>query len=205
MSRRRHGTHTREHRTTDRRERVERHVGRDTNGARFGDDDAVGKARGAEKRRDGLIARAQMRRARGQLVAECHLVEAIAENRASVEARGAHAARRRPAQHDVIVLSDPGDAGADLADDARPFVTEDDRRFHRPVAARGMQIAVTHAGRAHLHEHLAGPRRTEIDRLDREGTALFPQDGGVDAHQIGRRLYCGVIGLSTRRRPHSRC
>src|SRR5438105_2369510 len=75
----------------------------------------------------------------------------------------------------------------------------------QPIVASGTQIAVPPAGRAHLHEHLAGPRRTDIDRLDREGTALFPQDGGVDAHQIGRRLYCGVIGLSTRWRPHSRC
>jgi hypothetical protein len=37
-----------------------------------------------------------------------------------------------------------------LADDACSLVTENDRRFHRPVAAGGVQVAVADPGRANF-------------------------------------------------------
>ena len=85
-----------------RRQRFERHVGRHRNRAVFRHDDEVGEARGAEKRRDVLPARMQPRGAGRQLVAEGHFLDAVAQHRAPLAARRAHAARGRPAQHDVI-------------------------------------------------------------------------------------------------------
>ena len=136
-----------DHRAADRRQRVERHVARHRNRAAFGDDDEIGEAGGAEERRHVLAARVQPRRAGRQLVAERHLLDAIAQHRATFEARRADAARRRPAEHDVIAGLRPCVTdGADLAHDAGAFVAEHERRLGRPVAARRMQIAVADAG-----------------------------------------------------------
>src|SRR5262249_32226079 len=133
--------------------------------------------------RDRLIAGPQMRRARRQPIAVCDFFEAIAQDRSAVAARPTHAARGRPTQHDVIVLAHARDVCPNLAHDARALVPEHHRHFHRPVAARRMQIAVTHAGGAHLDEDFAGSGGPDIDRLHRQRLALFPEDGGFDAHR----------------------
>ena len=62
----------------------------------------------------------------------------------------ARAARRRPAEDDVIAELDLRHAVADVAHDAGALVSEDDRRANRPVVVRGMEIAVTDARRLDL-------------------------------------------------------
>jgi hypothetical protein len=47
-----------------------------------------------------------------------------------------------------------------------------------------MEIAVAHAGRFQLDEHLARSRRIEIRRLDRQRFPLFPQNGYFYPHAL---------------------
>src|SRR5207237_1223940 len=98
-------------------------------------------------------------------------------------ARRTLAACGRPAEHDVIAGGDRRHVRTDLAHDPGALVTEDHGRSHRPVAARGMQIAVTDAGRLDFDEHFTGAGRVELRRLDRERLALLPQDRGLDSHR----------------------
>src|SRR5262249_24986480 len=154
------------------------------------DDDGVGKAGGAQKRRDVATARVQARCAARQPVAERDFLDAIAQDRAPLETRRADPARRRPRQDDVIARLHARHAGADLTHDARAFVTQDDRCLDRPVAARGMEIAVTDAGRPHLDEHLVRAWRVELGGLDRQRLRLFPENGRLNLHasRILRRI-----------------
>ena len=97
-------------------------------------------------------------------------------------ARRTDAARGRPAEDDVVARLDAGHAGADLLHDARALVTEDQRRPQRPVASRGMEIAVTDARGFDFDEDFAGARRVELDILDRQWLAALPEHGGAHLH-----------------------
>ena len=63
-------------------------------------------------------------------------------------------------------------------------MSEDERRFRRPVAARGMQVAVADAGGLQLDEDFAGAGRVELGRFNGEGLPLLPQDCGMDVHGV---------------------
>ena len=170
-------------RAAERRQRLERHVGRHANRAGFRHDDERREARGARETARGPSARA------------CSLVGPDGSLFLKVTFSTRSQSAARPSRQDgqtphagaqQSTTWSPGRRcvtdGADLADNARAFVAEDDRRLHRPVAARGMQIAVTDAGRLHLDEHLVGAWRIELGGFNGEGLALLPQDGGVNLH-----------------------
>ena len=100
--------------------------------------------------------------ARRQSIAKRHLLDAVAQRRAPFETRRADAARRRPAQDNVVAGFDGSDRRPNLADDAGALVAEDERRLRGPVPAHGVQIAMAHAGRLQLDEYLARARRVEL-------------------------------------------
>jgi four helix bundle protein len=84
----------------------------------------------------------------------------------------------------VIALRHRSHGGAQLAHDPGAFVSENQRRADAPVSARGMEIAVAHAGRFHLDEHFAGAWGIEFRRFDGQRLARVPEDGGFDLHYV---------------------
>lgn len=114
-----------------------------------------------------LAACVEPGRTRRQAIAIGRAIEAIAEDGMSARAVRTRAARGRPAEDDMIARLRARDARADLADDPGAFVPEDERRARRPVVARRMQIAVTHARGADLDEDFARARRIEVHFFDR--------------------------------------
>jgi hypothetical protein len=83
----------------------------------------------------------------------------------------------------VIAASDFSNSLTHCSYDAGAFMSEDERGFRGPVAACGMQIAVTHAGRFYFDKYFSGMRRIELSLLDYQRSSLFPQDCSVDLHQ----------------------
>ena len=79
----------------------------------------------------------------------------------------------QPRDADGVAFLEAGHAGADRRDDARAFVTRNERqlRLHRPIAVRRMEIRVADAARDDLDQHLAGPRCRDRHFLDRERLA----------------------------------
>jgi hypothetical protein len=61
-------------------------------------------------------------------------------------------------------------------------MSEHERSFRGPVAAGGMQIAVTNAGCFYFDEHFSGMRRFELSPLDYQRLSLFPQDCSFNFH-----------------------
>lgn len=101
--------------------------------------------------------------------------------RLAFEARGARPAPR-PADHDVVAGGDARHAGADLFDDAGALVAEDARCGERHVAVTGERVGVADARRHHAHEHLAAPRRVDVDVFDHERRVEGPEDRGARFH-----------------------
>ena len=95
----------------------------------------------------------------------------------------------------MIAFLQRGDAGADVDDDARALVTEDHREEPLRVGARARElVGVADAGRADLHQDLAGLRSIEIDGFDDERLAGFVGDGGTGLHRwlpVVRAVMCG--------------
>jgi hypothetical protein len=75
--------------------------------------------------------------------------------------------------------------------DSRAFVSRYERHPHRPITARGVQVAVTHTCGFHFDEHFSTPRRTKLQRFYREWAALLADDCGPDLH-------CTIVGCNAR-------
>ena len=77
-----------------------------------------------------------------------------------------------------------GDAGADLAHDARAFMAEDRReQAFRVGAGQRVGVGVADAGRLDLDQHLAGLRPFDVDGLDRQRFARLPGHRGARFHR----------------------
>ena len=150
---------------------------RSTTTARFfGDDGEVGEAGRAEEVTQVLSAGVQPLAPDGS-----RFRYVVLSRRSQRTARPSHtgradAARRRPAEHDVIARLDARDVRPDLAHDARAFMAEHDRRAHRPIVARGMKIAVADAGRLDLDEDFARAGRIELGVLRPTAAARVPRE-----------------------------
>src|SRR6185369_15714527 len=103
------------------------------------------------------------------------LVQAIANHGAPLRAGRAHAARWRPANHDVITRLDARDVCADVANDSGTLVAQHDRRTHRPFVTRRMQVAVADTRSFDLDEDFTRAGRIELSRLDRHRLSPFPE------------------------------
>src|SRR5206468_10627077 len=128
----------------------------------FWHNDAFGKARGPEEWGNRLTACVQSRSAGGQPVSVRRPLETIAEHDAAFDTRGADAACRCPAEHDMIADSHVRHTRANIADDACALVPEDEGRARRPIASRGVEIAMTDPGCHDLHEYFARAGRIEL-------------------------------------------
>ena len=77
------------------------------------------------------------------------------------------------------------DAGADLAHDPGPFMSEDRRKQAFRIGTReGVGVGMADAGRHDLDEHLAGLRSVDRYRLYGQGLPRRPGDGCANVHQI---------------------
>jgi hypothetical protein len=74
------------------------------------------------------------------------------------------------------------DARSGLDDDARCFMTEDERHRLRQLTVDYVEIARAHAARGDLHEHLARFRRREFDFQDLDRFARAPENGCLHLH-----------------------
>jgi hypothetical protein len=164
------------------RQSIERHGSIHNHGRFFRDDGVLGEAGGAQKVIHVLSARMETYATRRQPVSVRRLIQPIANDRAPLRAGRADAARRSPAEHDVITRLDAHYVRADFADDPGAFVPQYDGRSHRPFIASRMQIAVTHAGCFDLNEKFARARWIELGFLDRHRLPAFPQNGRCDFH-----------------------
>jgi hypothetical protein len=110
--------------------------------------------------------------AAGPTEAELEQVHAI--GRRAGLARGA-AATGKEAQHDVVARLNVVYTGADLFDDASPFMTEHDRLRNWIELVAGDQIRVANSGRRQPDENFAFSRILQADFFDREGPARSPR------------------------------
>ena len=165
--RRQHGAHAGHDGAAQHRQGIERQIPVNDDCRLFRHDGEVCEAGSAEEVIEITTARVQSHCAGRQAISVCGLVQPIAQHRPAVGARGTDAARRSPAEHNVIARLDPRHTGGDLADDARALVTKYERRAHRPIVTGRMQIAMTDAGRFQFDEHFARSGRIELRFLDR--------------------------------------
>ena len=85
------------------------------------------------------------------------------------KAPGALAARRAPADDDVVAGRDPYDTFPDRLDHTRALVADQDRQRMSPTAGLDdVQVRVANAARRDPDDHLAGAGRVELELGDRE-------------------------------------
>jgi hypothetical protein len=94
-------------------------------------------------------------------------------------AAGATSARHE-AQYNVIAGDDLAHAGTDALDDARSFMTEDDRQRHRVDLITDHEIRVAYAARYYPDQHLVGARLFEGERFKLKRSTFAAHDRGLD-------------------------
>ncbi len=96
----------------------------------------------------------------------------------------------------MVPLRHARHAGADVDDDARALVPEDDGEEPLRVAAGTSELVrVAHAGGADFDEDLARLGAVEVDGLDDEGFTGFVGDGSAGLHG-GGRVHGGAIAAN---------
>ena len=88
-------------------------------------------------------------------------------------------------EHDVVAGLEPAHTLADLDDDPGTLVAADHGRSGGgagEVARDDVLVAMTHAGRLELDQHLACLGWVELDVLDALRRVEFVQDGGASSH-----------------------
>ena len=102
----------------------------------------------------------------------------LAQPRLVATAGAACAARRGPGQDDEIAHPQPVGvrAGTELLHDRRALVAEDDVGRPLPFAVDDVEVRVADARGDHPDEHLALPRRVELELLDGQGHARSVED-----------------------------
>jgi hypothetical protein len=105
---------------------------------------------------------------------------------ASAQAGAALAADRAPVEDHEVAGGDPGDALADLLDDAGALVAADDRQPDGGVAGSDVVIGVAQAGRHDLDTDLVRLRLVELQVDDFPADMRGPGDRGArgDAHLL---------------------
>src|SRR5205823_5864464 len=93
----------------------------------------------------------------------------VAEHRAPGRAVHALPAVGPEGEDDVVARLDRTDALPHLFDHPGRLVPEHHRQWHRPITVDDVPVAVTDAGRHHLHPRLTGlrPLLLDVDDLER--------------------------------------
>ena len=168
---------------------VERQRVRHLDRARLVHDHAVGERAAAQHRAEPRVVGGAVHPA-----ADAQVVRAAARVAATARATRV-AARRAPRDDDAVAGCDTGDAFADLLDDARALVPEQDREAHAPAAGLDdVQVGVADAARLDPHLHLARADGLERDLLDRRPRARLGEDEAA-RHATARRS-CSSSGTS---------
>ena len=167
-----HRAHAGEHGAAEQRRFVEGERLVDLHQRPLGDDGGLRKRRDADVMVDRPAALVNAARAREQRAGAVRRRTRLAQRRPPGGARNAVAAARHEHQHDMIARHDRGDAGPDLAHDARCFMPQRHRHHPRPVAVDHRQIGMAEPRRLDLHQHFARARRIELDLADDERLAL---------------------------------
>ena len=174
------GAEAGDHAAAEQRRLPQGYVGRDGNGGGGGHDRILGKAGdGQAVLQDGAVAGAQPRGAVGQIAGDRLAPDRLAQGAPSRPARRAHPARRNHGEHHVVARCDSGDSVADGLHDAGALVAQ----HHRPAAGAEaavseVDVGVADPGRGDPDEHLAGPWRRQLHRLDRRHPPGLTQDAG---------------------------
>ncbi len=84
----------------------------------------------------------------------------------------------------MIAGLEPFDTLAYLLDHPRALVSEDPRHGAPVDAAHLVPVRTADAARSHPHEHLAGPRRVQLELLDDERGLVLVLHGGAHARSI---------------------
>src|SRR5665213_2017025 len=105
---------------------------------------------------------------------------------------------RRVERNDMVAGLDRGDAVADLAHDARAFMSENRREdAFRIGAGQRVGVGVANAGRLDLDQHLAGLRSFDVDGLDGERLAGLPGHRRAGFHgAVTSAWACAASGLA---------
>ena len=83
----------------------------------------------------------------------------------------------------MVTRFDRGDAGADLADDARAFMPEDRRKDALAVeAVQGVGVGMANAGGLDLDQDFTGFRSFQIELDDFQRFLGLESDGGACLH-----------------------
>ena len=152
----------------------------------------LGKARDTEVVVDGrAIGPVQPAHPGEQRAGSVRRSTGLAERRPTFGAWVAMPAGRHEDADDVIAAGEVVHAGADLLDDAGRLMAERHRHGPRSVAVDDREIGVAQARRFDPHQHLARPRRVELDLLNRQRLrdgvrcrrAHGVQDGSSNAHR----------------------
>jgi hypothetical protein len=106
---------------------------------------------------------------------------AVAAQRVGVLAEVGHAAVAVPAvaadgadhADDAVAHPDGLDRGADLFDDARTLMAEDERQGRWERALEHGDVRVAHAAGADAHDHVVRTERGELDVLELEVVAVL--------------------------------
>jgi len=84
----------------------------------------------------------------------------------------------------VIAGLEPFDTLAYLLDHPRALMSEDPRHGAPVDAVHLVPVRTADAARSHPHEHLAGPRRVQLELLDDERCPVLVLHGGAHARSI---------------------
>ncbi|GEM_PF-6769646 len=123
-----------------------------------------------------LLAEAQARGAVEEYaLRRDHGGDLLAASLVPLQAVAALAARRHPAQHDVVADGERGDAFAEFGDDARALVAHDERGGGVPLTPLHVEVGMADAGGGDLDAHLARLRGGERDVGDLYGRAGFTE------------------------------
>src|SRR5262245_52632285 len=102
----------------------------------------------------------------------------------AAEALRAGAAEPGEARHHVITRLHGRDLGTDRLDHPGSLVAEHEGTVER-VAAQAIddvQVAVADAGGHGADQHLAAPRRVDVDSFDGEWRVYLAENGGLHGH-----------------------
>ena len=107
-----------------------------------------------------------------------HVAEVLATGRAVATG----AAVGDEATHDVVARLDLRDAGSDLFDDARAFVSADNRVTRREITVGQVQIRMAQSGSGVLDQYLTHPRAVEVEFHDLERLSGLEQYSSFGLH-----------------------
>src|SRR5262249_43395039 len=139
-------------------------------------DHVFGEAAHPPEHADVLAVPMHSRRAVGHL--EAVTAVALAENRLADDAHPAAPTPRSEREGDFVSGLDAGHALANLLDDARRLVPEQDRQRELPLALHDVIVTVTDTGRGDFDLDLAGLRSVDLDLLDAEWGLILVEDRG---------------------------